>query len=273
LHAVLDSDELRTSTVSLAGHSLGGAIAIKLAELEGLHADAFNPAPLLAATQTSKAAAVVFARFASSFVPFARATYGFVRRHFLAHRDVSAWDVALPSSGRLGSIADEAYDYMSSKLTCAPFDAARGGSATVHTLLGDPVSGCYQRAALGFEVLRYPNLAEHSPWATTDLEGDTHRGAHINHLQISMFPPTRLPQPVAANGLDDLLLPAARTSQTVTLADAIAATTAYLAHKFSGHFGAVHQLTANGAYTFTNGAKTGGVKRAAWWLTRNVMMT
>ena len=267
---MLDADTLQTSTVSLAGHSLGGAIAIKLAELEGLHADAFNPAPLLASTKAGKAAAVVFGRLASSIVPFARAAYGFVRRHFLAHRDVSAWDVALPSSGRLGSFVDEAYDYMSSKLACAPFDAARGGSATVHTLLGDPVSGCYLRSALGVEVLRYPNLGEQKSWTTHSVEEDTLSGAHLNHLTIAMFPPARR-QPETANGLADLLFAEPRTSQTVTLADAVAATSAYIDHQSRGDFGAVHQLT--GVWISTETAKTGSVKRAAWWLARNALVT
>jgi len=275
LHAVLDSDSdtLRTSTVSLAGHSLGGAIAIKLAELEGLHADAFNPAPLLASTKAGTAAAVVLGRLFSSFAPFVRATYGFVRRHFLADRQVSAWDVALPSSGRLGSFADEAYDYMSSKLTCAHFDGARGGTATVHHLLGDPASGCYLRSELGVEVLRYPNLGEHTSWASDSVEGYSLRGAHQNHLTIAMFPPVA-DRPAAVVNMADLQLTEldgpARTSQTVTLADAVKATSAYVVHNADGDFGILHRWISGMEFSE---AKTVSAKRAAWSLARNAMFT
>jgi hypothetical protein len=216
-------------------------------------------------------------RLFSSFAPFVRATYGFVRRHFLADRQVSAWDVALPSSGRLGSFVDEAYDYMSSKLTCAHFDGARGGTATVHHLLGDPASGCYLRSELGVEVLRYPNLGEHTSWASNSVEGYSLSGAHQNHLTIAMFPPVKpvKGKPAAGVNMADLQLTElngpARTSQTVTLADAVKATSAYVVHTYDGDFGSLHKWIS--AWELSEAKTVNSVKRAAWSLARNAMFT
>ena len=179
VHAVLHrwADDIAAGkfTLSLFGHSLGGAIAIKLAELEGLHADVVNPAPLLADSKQAKALAVVAGRALTSLVPFARLTFGAVRRWAGRQRSVGAWDAVLPSSGRWGSFLDEVYDYMSSQLRCAPFDPSRAaGSATIHIMLGDPVAGCYLRegddnSLLGFKIIRYPNFHKHITWEGAHL--------------------------------------------------------------------------------------------------------
>lgn len=128
--------------VSVAGQSLGGAIAIKLAEMYGLHAEVFNPAPLPAPSDTTVKRGVFSAA-----------------RGIMQTLSLSGLYRRFTAKDRASDKAAAAVSRLATTMKVANFDERRGGSATIHAVAGDPFCGGYFSSSVkGYQTFLYAPL-------------------------------------------------------------------------------------------------------------------
>ena len=149
-------DELRKAfpkaQIALAGHSLGGAVAVRIARLYSLPAVVFNP---LATVGTLVRVALGIASRGIFARPLLGA--GGVVSKAINRVAGGTWlALAGSSSSKWGASFIEAKDYYSQ---CPATSAERPGLIEVHSIAGDFVSAPYQHAdARHFSVSIYPAL-------------------------------------------------------------------------------------------------------------------
>ena len=141
-----------TAQIALAGHSLGGAVAVRIARLYSLPAVVFNPLATvgtLVRMVLGVASRGIFAR------PLLGA--GGVVSKAINRVAGGTWlALAGSSSSKWGAAYVEAKDYYSQ---CPATSAERPGLIEVHSIAGDFVSAPYQHAdARRFSVSIYPAL-------------------------------------------------------------------------------------------------------------------
>lgn len=124
--------------ITVGGHSLGGACAIKLAELYGLDADVFNPAPLPSSSDKS-----IFKVIKSAAVSMSLRPAKLIRTAFSFFK------------GNPRVMADLAK--VAANIKVANFESS--GTVTIHAILGDAFCGGYFGPGVtGYKKVLYPPL-------------------------------------------------------------------------------------------------------------------